>query len=139
MKKNAPGWTDKNGSIGDGFSNRPPTRRGTSHREIQRDRIKRGKKATTPISAAELLEGAYYIQGKYLAAAKELLQSLEILEFDLEAADRAGEIGAELAKKGRQIGIADTMIAGIVKRHGERLITRDRHYQEVRGLIIESY
>ena len=97
------------------------------------------KKATTPISAAELLEGAYYTQGKYLVAAKELLQSLEILDFDLEAADRSGEIGAELAKKGRQIGIADTMIAGIVKRYGERLVTRDEHYQEVRGLTLERY
>ncbi len=97
------------------------------------------RKATTSISAAELLEGAYYIQEKYLVAAKELLHSLELLEFDLEAADRSGEIGAELTKKGRQIGIADTMIAGIVKRHGERLITRDEHYWKVRGLTVERY
>lgn len=97
------------------------------------------RKTTTPISAAELLEGAYYVQGKYLVAAKELLRSLEILEFDLEAADRAGEIGAELAKKGEQIGTADTMIAGIVKRHGERLVTRDEHYWAVRGLTVERY
>jgi len=105
-------------------------------REIE---AKGERKATTPISAAELLEGAYYVQGKHLAAAKDLLKNLEILEFDLEAADRAGEIGAELIRKGRQIGVADTMIAGIVKRHGERLITRGRHYWEVRGLMVERY
>jgi predicted nucleic acid-binding protein len=106
-------------------------------REIE-DRGER--KATTPISATELLEGAYYVGGQHhLIAARDLLQNLEILEFDLEAADRAGEIGAELAREGRPIGIADTMIAGIVKRHGERLITRDDHYREVRGLVVERY
>lgn len=96
-------------------------------------------KYVTPVSAAEFLEGAHYIGGEYLTSALSLISSLEILDFDLEACDTAGEIGANLAKEGNPIGIADTMIAGIVKRHKKRLLTKDKHYMRVRGLMIEKY
>lgn len=96
-------------------------------------------KYVTPVSATELLEGAHYAGGKYLRATLELLSSIEILDFDLVACDMAGEIGANLAKEGKQIGIADTMIAGIVKRHKKRLLTKDGHYMRVKGLVIERY
>ena len=96
-------------------------------------------KFVTPVSATEFLIGAHYIGGKYLKAAMELLSSLEILEFDLEACYVAGEIGATLAKEGKHIGVADTMIAGMVKRHGEKLLTRDEHYSRVKGLVVERY
>ncbi|MEE8403456.1 MAG: PIN domain-containing protein [Candidatus Hydrothermarchaeaceae archaeon] len=96
-------------------------------------------KYVTPVSATELLEGAHYTGEKYLTAALGLLSSVEILDFDLDACDTAGEIGATLAKEGKQIGIADTMIAGIVKRHKKRLLTKDEHYTRVKGLVIERY
>lgn len=96
-------------------------------------------KYVTPVSATELLEGAHYAGGKYLMGALSLLSSIEILDFDLEACDTAGEIGAALAREGKQIGIADTMIAGIVKRHKKRLLTKDEHYTRIKGLVVERY
>lgn len=96
-------------------------------------------KYVTPVSATELLEGAHYAGGKHLMEALSLLSSVEILDFDLEACDTAGEIGAALAREGKQIGIADTMIAGIVKRHKKRLLTKDPHYARIRGLVVERY
>lgn len=97
------------------------------------------RKTATPVTIAEVMEGAHYLGGKYLDKAMELLSALEILSFDFEAANEAGRIGAELAKEGKQIGIADLMIAGVVKRHNEVLITRDEHFTRVRGLRVERY
>ncbi len=97
------------------------------------------RKTVTPVTLAEILEGAHYLGGKYLDNAIELVKSLELLTFDFEAANEAGRIGAELSKEGKQIGIADMMIAGIVKRHSEILLTRDEHFTRVKGLRIERH
>lgn len=95
--------------------------------------------AVTHVSAMEVLAGASPLGGRRLDEAMRLLGSLELLPFDLPAALAAARVDAELAAAGKPIGIADTLIAGIVLRHGERLLTRDQGFARVRGLRVERY
>lgn len=93
----------------------------------------------TAPAAAEVLIGAHFIGGRELTKAQELLASLILLDFDLRACEEAGRIGADLAERGETIGAADLFIAAITRRHGQRLLTRDRAFARVRGLVVESY
>jgi len=90
-------------------------------------------------AAAEVLVGAYYIGGPYLARGKELLDSLILLSLDMDACHEAGQIGSDLLSRGESIGAADLLIAAVSKRHNQRLLTRDRSYSKVRGLTVETY
>jgi predicted nucleic acid-binding protein len=95
--------------------------------------------AVTPVTAFEVLRGAQPRGGVRLDRAAQLLSGFAVLEFDLAAALAASRVAEELAAIGRPMGVADTMTAGIVIRHGERLITRDAAFAHVRGLRVERY
>ncbi|MFA4820000.1 MAG: PIN domain-containing protein [Candidatus Aenigmatarchaeota archaeon] len=69
----------------------------------------------------------------------ELLSSFTIFHLDEKAAKEAGEIEADLIKKGQIIDAEDIMIAGIAKSNGEKLITRDQHYAKISGLNLIKY
>ncbi len=100
------------------------------------------RKTTTPISAFELFTGANLSthQSENVKLVSDFLRTLEILSFDLAAAEKAGEIEAELRKSGKPIGIRDTMIAGIALTHGQRIITKNvKHFSQVCGLSYESW
>ena len=96
-------------------------------------------KCVTAPAASELLVGAHYLGGSELARATALLDSLTLLDFDLEACHEAGHIGASLIARGETIGTIDLLIAAITKRHGQRLLTRDRGFARVQGLAVETY
>ncbi len=96
-------------------------------------------KCVTAPAASELLVGAHYLGGPELARATALLDSLTLLDFDLEACHEAGHIGASLIARGETIGTTDLLIAAITKRHGQRLLTRDRGFARVQGLAVETY
>ncbi len=96
-------------------------------------------RCVTAPAAAELLIGAYYLGGTDLARAGDLIDSLVLLEFDREAYHEAGQIGADLLARGEGLGATDLFIAAITKRHGHRLLTRDRSFARVRGLTVETY
>jgi predicted nucleic acid-binding protein len=56
---------------------------------------------------------------------------------DAEAADAASEIRRALERSGHGIGMADSLIAGIVIRNGGRLLTRNRrHFERVPGISL---
>ena len=68
------------------------------------------------------------------------LSSLIILNLDKESAMLAGEIEAELRKKGEIIQIEDIMIGAIAKHNSETLITRNKkHFERITNLEIETY
>jgi predicted nucleic acid-binding protein len=68
-----------------------------------------------------------------LAAFIERLGTVEVLECDRVAAEISGNIYADLARNGRPIGLADTIIAGIAIRHGLPLATGNRaHFGFIR-------
>jgi tRNA(fMet)-specific endonuclease VapC len=99
------------------------------------------RKTTTPITAFELFIGAYLSKNTENASlVRDLLLSLEILEFNLAACERGGEFEAALRKRGEAIGIRDVMIAAISHIHDETLLTRNtRHYSRIDGLKLDTW
>ena len=70
---------------------------------------------------------------------KLLLNNQIIYGLDIESAEIAGKIHGELVLKGLTIDPADCMIAGIAISNNIPLLTRDRHFERIEGLKIESY
>ena len=70
----------------------------------------------------------------------EFLSSFIVLNLDKEGAILAGDVEAELTKRGELIEIEDIMIAAIAIHNKEKLITRNKkHFEKIKGLEIESY
>ena len=97
--------------------------------------LEAGAALATTITRFELLAGA---RGKRQRAAVEaLLAALPALPLDTAAADRAAGVRRELESRGDGIGMADSLIAGIVLTHGAQLLTRNRrHFERVPGLTV---
>jgi len=67
-------------------------------------------------------------------------EPLEILEFDTEDAGKAGEIRAELARRGTPIRPYDVLIAGQALARGLTLVTANtREFSRVDGLKIVDW
>jgi tRNA(fMet)-specific endonuclease VapC len=97
--------------------------------------VDRGQLRTTVISRFELLAGAK--SGPQQNLVGELLAALPALPLDELAADRAAEVRRRLEQDGVGIGMADSLIAGIVLVHDGILLTRNRRYFErVSGLTL---
>lgn len=96
-------------------------------------------KYVTPPAASEVLLGAYHLGAAYLARTKALLGSLPMLPFDRESVEEAGRLGSELLRRGTPVSHGDLYVAAVTKRHGERLLTNDRDFARVPGLLVEAY
>jgi len=95
--------------------------------------LDRGQLRTTVITRFELLAGAK--TARQLKHVGELLAALPCLPLDEPAADAAAEIRRTLERDGVGIGMADSLIAGIVVIHHGILLTRNRrHFERVPGL-----
>jgi len=95
--------------------------------------LERGALKTTVISRFELLSGAR--NSKQLARLLQFLDAVPALGLDDAAADAASEIRRTLDRVGAPIGMADSLIAGIVTRNGGVLLTRNRrHFERVPGI-----
>lgn len=65
---------------------------------------------------------------------------LQILDFDADAASHAGEIRAELERKGSPIGSYDVLIAGHARSRGLIVATANtREFERVDGLRCENW
>ncbi len=97
--------------------------------------LERGDLRTTAISRFELMAGARSVRQQ--AAVLDLLEALPTLPLDQAAADDAARVRRDLEAKGEGIGMADSLIAGIVRHHGGILLTRNRrHFGRVDGLTL---
>lgn len=95
--------------------------------------IRRGALVTTVISRSELLVGAR--NAKQLTRIIQLLGAVPSLNLDEAAADAAAQIQRSLEQSGNAIGMADSLIAGIVVSNGGILMTRNRrHFERVPGM-----
>jgi predicted nucleic acid-binding protein len=95
--------------------------------------VRTGALATTSVTAFELGSGARNDIAR--ERIRVLLDALQVLPFDLEAARRASGVRRVLEEQGRPIGMADYLIAGICLAHGAALLTRNRaHFERVPGL-----
>jgi tRNA(fMet)-specific endonuclease VapC len=69
-----------------------------------------------------------------------LLAKIEILNFDVDAADCYGKIKADLDKKGMPIDPLDMMIAGHAMSMGYAVVTNNvKEFSRVQGLILENW
>lgn len=97
--------------------------------------LRRGALMTTVISRFELLSGAK--NPKQVASLAQLLAAVPSLALDDSAADAASEIRRSPDQSGKAIGMADSLIAGIVISNGGSLLTRNRrHFERIPGLAL---
>jgi tRNA(fMet)-specific endonuclease VapC len=102
-----------------------------------RKELQDGNLATTVITRFELLSEAR--SARALRAIGQLLDSVRTIELDRAAADRAAAVGRLLERKGSTIGMADSLIAGIVLNVSGVLLTRNRrHFERVEGLALAT-
>lgn len=101
-----------------------------------------GEMCVSSITAMELLYGAHKSQAvrRNLDVVEGLLARLEILDFDLAAAEHAGQIRAELTSLGRQISPFDLLISGHARSRGLCLVTNNvSEFQRVVGLRLTNW
>jgi predicted nucleic acid-binding protein len=95
--------------------------------------LQRESLRTTVITRFELLSGAR--NAKQLSRLTQLLAAVPSFELDDDAADAASDIRKSPERAGNAIGMADSLIAGIVISNGGILLTRNRrHFDRIPGL-----
>jgi tRNA(fMet)-specific endonuclease VapC len=108
------------------------------------DRLKRHRRSDlclSSITVGELRFGASKRESKKIHRAIDaFLTGVDVLPFDVAAADRFGTIAATLSASGEPIGQMDTLIAGHALSLGAVLVTNhERHFSKVRGLKLENW
>ena len=94
------------------------------------------------VTYAELVHGVEKSAavGKNRLALSMLLANMEILDFDVDAADCYGKIRAGLERKGTPIGPLDMMIAGHAQSLGYTIVTNNvKEFSRVAALKIENW
>lgn len=94
------------------------------------------------IVKAELLFGAHHSQqvAANLRRLGDFCAPMASLTFDDEAAERYGQLRAQLRREGREIGAHDMMIAAIALVHDTTVATRnDAEFARVPGLRVERW
>ena len=101
-----------------------------------------GEICASSVTAMELLYGAHKSQAvrRNLDVVEGLLGRIEILDFDVSAAEHAGQIRAELSAVGKPIGPFDVMIAGHARSRGMCLVTNNEgEFMRVSGLRLVNW
>lgn len=101
-----------------------------------------GALAISSIVAHELYFGAYRSQKVEfnLETLRLLFADLDILDLDQEDARAAGEIRAELARRGTPIGPYDVLIAGQAMARGLPLVSNNTaEFERIAGLKLEDW
>ena len=94
------------------------------------------------VTYAELVHGVEKSAAveKNRLALSMLLANMEILDFDVDAADCYGKIRAGLEKKGAPIGPLDMMIAGHAQSLGYTVVTNNvKEFSRVSALKMENW
>jgi tRNA(fMet)-specific endonuclease VapC len=96
-----------------------------------------GNLATTVVAVFELIQGVKDLSGEQ--AVKSLLSGMALLPLTAESAERAGQIRRQLRKRRQDIGVADSLVAGICLTHAGILLTRNReHFERVADLSLAT-
>ncbi len=94
------------------------------------------------VTLMELIYGAEKSSNpsRNLADVEGFAARLEVLKYDQEAAAHTGQLRAELARLGKQIGPYDQMIAGHARSQGLIVVTNHRReFDRVPGLRVEDW
>ena len=104
--------------------------------------VEPGDVCVSSVTYAELVHGvekSVAVEKNRLALSM-LLANIEILDFDVDAADCYGKIRADLEKKGTPIGPLDMMIAGHAQSLGYTVVTNNvKEFSRVMDLKIENW
>lgn len=104
--------------------------------------INSGESTTiTPLIAVELYRGIVQ-QTNPIASKKleELLDTLDILEFDKLACKKAAELIERQKKLGKPVGDFDTLTAAIAIRHNEKIVSKNtKHFEQFNELKVEKW
>ena len=73
-------------------------------------------------------------RARYNEWLRQLIPACRVLLVDEETAGRYAEIRTELKVKGRPIPANDLWIAALTRQHALPLLSRDQHFDAVRGL-----
>jgi tRNA(fMet)-specific endonuclease VapC len=98
--------------------------------------------AVSTISVSELFFGVARssMPAHNRRAVREFLALLDVLPFDQDAADHAGEIRASLAGAGQPIGGYDCLIAGHARSRGMTVVTNNvPWFERVPGLLVTDW
>ena len=110
--------------------------------QIIADKIDKADTAYIPVFVlGELYYGAQYslnVQTN-LATINKIAENYELLNTNIETAFFYGALKAQLRKKGKPIPENDIWIASITQQHQLILISRDKHFDEIDGLFVESW
>jgi len=101
-----------------------------------------GEICASSVTAMELLYGAHKSKAvrRNLDVVEGVLGRIEILDFDLGAAEHAGQIRAERAASGNPTGPFDVMIAGHARSRGLCLVTTyEGGFIRVSGLRLANW
>ncbi|MDG7012317.1 MAG: type II toxin-antitoxin system VapC family toxin [Nitrososphaerota archaeon] len=101
-----------------------------------------GRHSTTSVNTFELFYGAHRSgeRRKNVEEVGRLLQRLDVLPFDRESSERAGEELASLAGRGRPVDFRDAMIAAVAASKGLCVVTRDAgRFSRFKGLEVEAW
>lgn len=94
------------------------------------------------VTLAELLHGAARSArpAENRREVERLAARLSVLDFDSDAAAHAGDILADLGKRGEMIGPCDILVAGHARSRGLTVITGNlREFRRVAGLRAEDW
>ena len=95
--------------------------------------------AVTYAELAHGVEKSSAVEKNRLALAL-LLSNIDIVNFDIQAANEYGNIRAELERKGTPIGPLDMMIAGHARSLGCTIVTNNvREFSRVSGLEVVNW
>ena len=67
------------------------------------------------------------------------MNGLDIIAFDLEAAEEAGKIQAQHIREGNRLPIRDLFIASVAKVHECVVVTRNVKHFKISGLKVETW
>jgi tRNA(fMet)-specific endonuclease VapC len=85
------------------------------------------------VTVMEMIKGLHKMNREpAIQAVLSRLAAEEVLGFDINSAEKAGRIHADLERTGQPIGWADVVIAAIALRHGLELVTGNTgHYERI--------
>ncbi|MCY2992198.1 MAG: type II toxin-antitoxin system VapC family toxin [Planctomycetota bacterium] len=109
-----------------------------AHRFIQYT----GRLAISTVALAELYAGAYRHSNasRLLTLIADLLQEVQIVDFDEACAEKFGQVRGTLLQQGISVPTADLMIASAALVHGLMLVTHNTpDFQHVPGLRLEDW
>lgn len=97
--------------------------------------------SVSAITAGELLFGIAALPAarRLQLGVTEFLERVDVLPWDLRAAERYGEVKATLQRQGALLGHLDLLIAAHALTVGAVLVTSDRAFQRLTDLQVEDW